>query len=391
MGRDAGRRFPQRAPASASLPHLESSSDLEPSSSPSPAPEQKRRAPQVAWCDLCRVDCNTQEVLEQHINGKRHKKNMEKFEKFQKYGKIQSESLPKLAEQLENGQGGEENKDFAPESWPDASATENLPDASAPENLPKSSSAENLPSATAADENMGVEQQIQIGEQSEIPKLDEPTDTPARKPWAHRFEDRRRAPKWKQMKFGRGGKRPRYSEVVSSSQTPREEPKYCALCNVTCDTQAVFECHLSGKKHMTLVKETQGQHDSYVHQGVHAPRPSLAHQIDLNPQGENQPPNGQTQQAVAESQDQQDPGLQGQINTAELKVPEAVVVETRDTGVVVMEIEGRGTTLENASMGAESELITAEDVSALNFGVSSTNVIMPGLDVKVDEGSKSTE
>lgn len=31
----------------------------------------------LAWCELCRVDCNTQEVLENHMNGKKHKKNVQ--------------------------------------------------------------------------------------------------------------------------------------------------------------------------------------------------------------------------------------------------------------------------------------------------------------------------
>ncbi|KAI3787446.1 hypothetical protein L1987_41918 [Smallanthus sonchifolius] len=31
----------------------------------------------LAWCELCRVNCNTHEVLENHKNGKKHKKNLE--------------------------------------------------------------------------------------------------------------------------------------------------------------------------------------------------------------------------------------------------------------------------------------------------------------------------
>nr|GEX87032.1 methyl-CpG-binding domain protein 2-like [Tanacetum cinerariifolium] len=31
----------------------------------------------LATCELCRVDCNTQEVLENHLNGKKHKKNVQ--------------------------------------------------------------------------------------------------------------------------------------------------------------------------------------------------------------------------------------------------------------------------------------------------------------------------
>ncbi|KAI3741204.1 hypothetical protein L1987_58874 [Smallanthus sonchifolius] len=38
----------------------------------------------LAWCELCRVDCNTHEVLENHKNGKKHKKNMEIQEELQR-------------------------------------------------------------------------------------------------------------------------------------------------------------------------------------------------------------------------------------------------------------------------------------------------------------------
>ena len=40
-----------------------------------------RRPPQGAWCELCRVECTSLEILEQHNNGKRHKKNLQKTEK----------------------------------------------------------------------------------------------------------------------------------------------------------------------------------------------------------------------------------------------------------------------------------------------------------------------
>ncbi|KAI3693887.1 hypothetical protein L1987_76842 [Smallanthus sonchifolius] len=38
----------------------------------------------LAWCELCRVDCNTHEVLENHKNGKKHKKNLEMQEELQR-------------------------------------------------------------------------------------------------------------------------------------------------------------------------------------------------------------------------------------------------------------------------------------------------------------------
>ncbi|KAL5815177.1 hypothetical protein ACOSQ4_025818 [Xanthoceras sorbifolium] len=43
-----------------------------------------QRPPQAVWCELCRVDCTGLEILEQHKNGKRHKKNSQKIEELRK-------------------------------------------------------------------------------------------------------------------------------------------------------------------------------------------------------------------------------------------------------------------------------------------------------------------
>ncbi|KAK1399568.1 hypothetical protein POM88_009431 [Heracleum sosnowskyi] len=40
---------------------------------------------QVARCELCRVDCNSFEILEQRKGGKKHKKNMQKLEVLKAY------------------------------------------------------------------------------------------------------------------------------------------------------------------------------------------------------------------------------------------------------------------------------------------------------------------
>ncbi|KAM7476303.1 hypothetical protein LguiB_023546 [Lonicera macranthoides] len=70
----------------------------------------------MAWCELCRVDCNTHEILEQHRNGKRHKKNLQVYEELQKLNKILVEG-PKEPEP-NNGTDGtvqEPNQEKAPD------------------------------------------------------------------------------------------------------------------------------------------------------------------------------------------------------------------------------------------------------------------------------------
>lgn len=40
---------------------------------------KKIKVVQSAWCEICRVDCNSKNVLDQHKLGKKHKKNLEKL------------------------------------------------------------------------------------------------------------------------------------------------------------------------------------------------------------------------------------------------------------------------------------------------------------------------
>ncbi|KAL3525872.1 hypothetical protein ACH5RR_014244 [Cinchona calisaya] len=40
---------------------------------------KKIKVVQSAWCEICRVDCNSKNILDQHKLGKKHKKNLEKL------------------------------------------------------------------------------------------------------------------------------------------------------------------------------------------------------------------------------------------------------------------------------------------------------------------------
>ncbi|XP_077245062.1 uncharacterized protein LOC143885008 isoform X2 [Tasmannia lanceolata] len=251
--RGGGRRFSQPSFAAPSLHPAHSSEPPAPPAAepaveqtptntktsiqaPAPPPAPSRRPPQVAWCELCMVDCNSLEILEQHMNGRRHKKALQRYEELQNHKKLMAESQAKVPEPPGNVQVGEENK---------------------------ASTKENLSVAASTDDN-GTEtaQQNQTVEQSEVEKV-ELSGEPERRPRADSF-DRRRAPK-RNMKFGRGGKRMRMSDMRNNPEQPKELPMYCELCHVTCDTQAVFEVHLAGKKHTSRVKRSQ------FHPGYHRP------------------------------------------------------------------------------------------------------------------------
>lgn len=43
-------------------------------------PQNKTKVVQSAYCEVCKVDCNSKDVLDQHKLGKKHRKNLEKLQ-----------------------------------------------------------------------------------------------------------------------------------------------------------------------------------------------------------------------------------------------------------------------------------------------------------------------
>lgn len=191
------------------------------------------------WCELCRVECNSMEILEQHKNGKKHKKNLQKSESInsinQAAAKVQSDERgvhdanPEEKLQPENAQEGEENKKGLPEKVPTESVTE-----------------ENK----AEVENPGC---VQAG--------------------LHQFDNHRRGMKRK-MRGGRGGKQMRTLDglrrLIKRAQPKVVIPLICDLCNIKCDTQEVFNRHVSGKKHISKLKRFEGHQAMYGPLGLQA-------------------------------------------------------------------------------------------------------------------------
>lgn len=270
-----------------------------------------RRQPQIAWCELCRVDCTSLDILEQHKNGKKHKKNMQRFEELQKAGKSMpmtlqstpaargpvtapapaastpmlgtdnstssvgpgptpssdpsvslsttpqpevqtqqqqslSESKPDEREQAENVQGGVTNAAEAPENKP----TKVNDDGSTVE-------------AEQKNDNLG----------HPVVKVGEPSEAPGKKRRHERLDTRKRGMN-KKMRGGRGAKRMRnFERPTRSAEPPKPKevvPILCDLCNVKCDTAAVFQTHLAGKKHMSKLKRFQGHHAMFGPLGLQA-------------------------------------------------------------------------------------------------------------------------
>lgn len=240
-----------------------------------PAPEQVPPAPfcqppRMAWCELCRVDCTTPEILEQHKNGKRHKKNLKVFEELQKLNKVNT------------GQQNAQMPNSEIKSDIDIGQSEKVEG-----NEPL---AEKTSEVLTNDNSNETEQQCAAVDNSEDPAEPE-------KKQKDQFPARGRGSKRK-MRGGRGGK---YLRTNEGSRRPVEPPKpkvvvplICELCNVKCESQVVFDSHLSGKKHQSNLKRFHGHRALYGEAALqalyppnfNAPSTSVAPQVQ---QGVNDP------------------------------------------------------------------------------------------------------
>lgn len=345
LGRSGSRRFHQSAPDS-QQPNAASTLGIKPTSVPdieqalsqaselAAAPSRMRpKHPllPIAWCDICRVDCNSLEIMEQHKNGKRHKKTVQRIQEIQAQQKLMAELQANVAVKPEVAiQKAEENKavqvvelnkasDQVGEVKKASTTSENMASAvlsnqagelnkasSVSESMMAadfsdqvieankySASSESLSVATVTMENkLELEMQSQNVDGQSVPAKEKEARTmaalsdashseepqaegPARRPrmGGHDRYDRRRGPKRKMTRFARGGKRLRRFEPMRSKppERPKEQPRVCTLCNVMCDTLAVFESHLSGKKHLSQIKRFQGQDSVYGPISVYVP------------------------------------------------------------------------------------------------------------------------
>ncbi|MCL7045186.1 hypothetical protein MKW94_007689 [Papaver nudicaule] len=203
----------------------------------------------ISWCELCRVDCTTPDVLKLHKNGKKHKKNLVRLEVMQNSRNhtsnlTPSQKLPRI--QTEKITTGEQEATAHPEIIQQNESV----------NQPALSDLSS--NTTTADEQQNKELEL-----AQVPVVDEIEETTK-----GQVDDMRKHGLKRKLRSGRGGKRMRMAEhKISRVREPPKEvlPVSCDLCNVKCDTQAVMDIHLVGKKHMSKVRRFQG------HQAMHGP------------------------------------------------------------------------------------------------------------------------
>jgi Zinc-finger of C2H2 type len=273
-----------------------------------PAPKPARQPKPHAWCDICRVDCNSLEILEQHKAGKRHKRTVQRIQEYeaqQKQSAGYQSTVIVSSTTNETGPSVAQTATLTLLAPSTASATvvANEADTSnypATVEIPGEHKKETVDQNQTATE--GSSESLKTGEggtQMSPPEVNQAEAAPSGK---RTFTKRLRPDGYafgfmygygggrfdrggrRGGRFDRGGKRPRrFGEFqpwppVSmplpmmppypmmppmpgpgpASHVPRVRPIVCTLCNVSCDTPAVFETHVSGKKHQFHISKFQG-------------------------------------------------------------------------------------------------------------------------------------
>ncbi|KAJ9556245.1 hypothetical protein OSB04_010859 [Centaurea solstitialis] len=216
-GRGRGGRHDQSL---SSHPETSAVEEAKPSEGAEPSAQANPQQPiRIAWCELCRVDCTSKEILEQHKNGKRHKKNL-------------------------HMKGGAHQP---------ASETQKDENATTDNNISEQEAADKQTKVgTTDDDNNKVETEGNEGQE--------------KKPWMNTKRKMRGGGRG----GGRGAKRQRQVAMGGPPKPKIVIPLMCDLCNVKCDTQEVFDRHVGGKKHVAKLKRFEGHQAMYGPTAVQA-------------------------------------------------------------------------------------------------------------------------
>ncbi|XP_057458381.1 uncharacterized protein LOC130749109 isoform X2 [Lotus japonicus] len=182
------------------------------------------------YCEVCKAECNSPEIMEQHKNGKRHKKNMKIHEELQRRNNLngqQSGQIPtsqvNLADHPQKVQNSEK----------------------------KECPTENMGSEITADYDKNeIKLQNNVGETSEVP---------AEGPEGNTTDNSALGDRGLKRKM-RGGKVRRNAKKTTAQLSEAEQPTtfICELCNAKCESPAVYNSHMAGKKHLANLKRANG-------------------------------------------------------------------------------------------------------------------------------------
>ncbi|XP_076929937.1 uncharacterized protein LOC143594537 [Bidens hawaiensis] len=235
-GRDRGRgRAGRRGPASSN-------------------PESSAQPPaRTAWCEVCKIDCTTDEVLNVHNNGRRHKKNLQKLQRMKSASAGAGAGTVAHQTVVQTEKDETPTSDVAPEVQESVPETETEPDK--------------------------TDKQMEAGDDNEkLETVKNEVDNQEKKDRTTR--------KMKRGSRGIRGARGGAKRMRVAGPRIRKEvmPLVCDLCNVKCDTQEVFDRHVAGKKHRSKVKRFEGHQAMYGPTAVQALYPPNPLSQTLGPQ-----------------------------------------------------------------------------------------------------------
>ncbi|CAI8600684.1 unnamed protein product [Vicia faba] len=204
-GVGGGRHFPSHSsgPAISDVPGSSSVS-----AQVQTAPVQP--PPRGVFCDICKIECNTPEVMELHLKGKKHLKNIRLHDAKLRRGAIN-----------------------APQSGQIPTSQLNSTD------QPIITQESEDPIKNISSEITTDSQKVDIISQNNV---GETSDVPAEESSGARGRGLKRKL--------RGGKARKQTRNTDGSQPEPAVAITCELCNVKCDTQRVYQAHITGKKHL---------------------------------------------------------------------------------------------------------------------------------------------
>ncbi|KAH1256377.1 hypothetical protein GmHk_03G006542 [Glycine max] len=209
-----------------------------------PARVQPPVPPRKVCCEICKVECNSPEILEQHKVGRKHQKNMRVHEESQRRNAIngqQSEKIPtsqlNLTDQPKEVQESEKNE----------------------------CPTENMGSGVIINSHK-EEMQLQnnVGNISEVPA--EVPEGKTEDNSAARGQGLKR-----KKKGGKGGKYMRTNDGSKPVEPAQTMSFRCELCDVKCESQVVYQSHVAGKKHLSKLRRASsgvGQHQQQALSGA---------------------------------------------------------------------------------------------------------------------------
>lgn len=196
--------------------------------------------PKAVSCEICKVECNTLEILQQHVNGKKHKKKLKVMEELQNLNK-----------RVISGQT-------------EQTSTVEL---KAEEVVSQPDPVEVLPSSEINEESKVT------GEKRKVEEVEPP-------PPQESAKKTRVGPTKRKLRGGKSNRKMRPCDRSKSSVQP-PKPKevapaslVCELCDVKCEAVVVFQSHLAGKKHKSKAKRFMGQ-QTFGQEHLQLQRPAM--------------------------------------------------------------------------------------------------------------------